>query len=164
MPSLEPAITTHCVDCNVERYFDKYAVTQGRHLTPRCRACAVRHVCAKDPEQVKARKREYLKEYYKRNKKRLDFQSSDWMANKRLELILELGGICVKCGESDPVVLDFDHIADDGAEHRRSRKQQNVVSLLCRHPEDLYKYQLLCKNCNWRKEILRRRTNAIKEC
>jgi len=37
----------------------------------------------------------------------------------RLEAIALLGGSCVHCGVNDPVVLNIDHVQDDGAQERR---------------------------------------------
>jgi hypothetical protein len=77
----------------------------------------------------------------------------EWYRWTRLELIDELGGKCKHCGERDPIVLDFDHINDGGKAHRLKNKGAKVVHSVKKEPE---LYQLLCKNCNWRKEYWRR--------
>ena len=149
-----------CVDCKIERKFHKYDVNRGRHLKPRCRLCAIAHKKATNAEIVAARRKAFQRAYYELHKPRLDAYANEWRAAKRLELIATLGGRCKHCGEADAVVLDFDHIANDGAAHRRETRQRNVITLLCRYPDDIVKFQLLCKNCNWRKEIARRTENA----
>jgi len=101
-------------------------------------------------------KSEYNRKYYLANKAKLDDYSNQWRINKRLELIQMAGGKCVECGESDPIVLDFDHINDDGAEHRKKTKRTNIVNILSKEGIDSNTFQLLCKNCNWRKEYNRR--------
>lgn len=63
---------------------------------------------------------------------------------KTLEL---LGGACKRCGFADWRALQIDHVKGNGAEERRTIK--NNYSMLKRvreYPED---YQLLCANCNW---------------
>ena len=92
-------------------------------------------------------------QYYQLNKAKLDAYRLEWGKQTRLKLIEELGGKCNSCGETDYIVLDFDHIHDDG--HKDSGK--NIVFEVKANPS---RFQLLCKNCNWRKEYSRRQ-NAI---
>lgn len=154
-------LVTHCCDCGAEKRFDQYAIKRGRHLNPRCRLCGLRFAKANNPNKRTAEdKKQYQKEYYAKNKQKLDTYSNEWRANKRLELIAFAGGKCNCCGESDPIVLDFDHIHNDGAEHRRSERQSNMVTLILRTGFDPNRFQLLCKNCNWRKEYQRRKDDG----
>lgn len=108
------------------------------------------------PSKSKEEKAKYMREYYAKNKAKADAYSNNWRAEKRLEFIAAAGGKCVCCGESDPIVLDFDHINDDGAEHRKKTKRTNVVNIFSKKGLDTSVFQLLCKNCNWRKEYNRR--------
>ena len=95
--------------------------------------------------------REYQQKWYQENKKKADKTAYEWYRNKRTELINQLGSCCNHCGEDDPIVLDFDHINDDGAEDRK--KGGSILTKIDREP---HRFQLLCKNCNWRKEYQRR--------
>ena len=161
MPSTsDAALTTICCDCGIERHFNKYDVRRGRHESLRCHVCAIKHHHKNKPKRTKEEKAKYRKEYYQKHKQKLDKYANDWREQKRLEAIESLGGCCVQCGENDPIVLDFDHINDDGAEHRRQTNKKNVVYLVA---EESGRFQLLCKNCNWRKEYARRKQNAVKK-
>lgn len=63
-----------------------------------------------------------------------------------------LGNKCVDCGIDDPLVLSVDHIKPIG---NRRKSTVSVWSEIIRNPEKAKeKYQLLCRNCNWRKMIL----------
>ena len=74
---------------------------------------------------------------------------------------------CRWCGQGDIDVLTIDHVHNNGGKHLR--KYPNCISKvtgyklylwLCKHdyPNG---YQVLCLNCNLKKELLRRR--AIRE-
>ncbi len=68
---------------------------------------------------------------------------------------------CVDCGESDPVVLDFDHV--------RGVKVMDISSMVAAgHPwstiqTEIAKCDVRCSNCHRRITAARRRANAIGE-
>ena len=75
-------------------------------------------------------------------------------AKVRLDMIVEYGGECKNCEISDIDVLEIDHINNNGAEDRRNNLYgYNLYRHLKKigYPKD--KYQLLCKNCNWKKHL-----------
>ena len=82
----------------------------------------------------------------------------------RAEALLVYGGIaptCKCCGESDTDILCFDHIHNDGASHRKIVRGPLVRWLKKNaYPEG---YQLLCHNCNWKKEKNRRKFESEKK-
>lgn len=78
----------------------------------------------------------------------------------RADMIKAYGGVCVFCNEDDPMVLVIDHIFDDGHKNRLPDGKRSGGQKLYRElsyqkwPRD--RYQLLCANCNLRKEMIRR--------
>jgi hypothetical protein len=97
---------------------------------------------------------EYLKEHYARNlayyvEKSARFKRKRKRANlaKLLEYFAEHP--CVDCGETDPVVLQFDHV--------RGKKRAAVGTLFNQcHPweiiaAEIEKCVVRCANCHWRK-------------
>jgi hypothetical protein len=80
----------------------------------------------------------------------------------RLDMIQEYGGKCNHCGIADVDVLDIDHINNNGAKHRKKGLYgYNLYRYLKKlgFPKD--EYQLLCRNCNWKKELKRRREGSL---
>ncbi len=155
-------LTTKCCDCGAERHFTKQDVKRGRHDGPRCRSCWLKFYYANKTKRTKEEKALYRKKYYELHKQKLDAYCNAYNANKRLDFIKLAGGKCVQCGEDDPIVLDFDHVHDNGAEHRRATNRKNVVHILSKTLFEQGEFQLLCKNCNWRKEHARRQNAKCK--
>jgi hypothetical protein len=57
---------------------------------------------------------------------------------------------------NDPIILDIDHIHNDGAAERKIMTVYQQSARLVQGKLPLERYQLLCKNCNWKKEYFRR--------
>ena len=70
---------------------------------------------------------------------------------ERLDLLAHYGGRCIWCGEARPEVLEFDHVEDDGARHRREvgggRSNWGMYSWLRKHGYPPV-VQVLCANCH----------------
>lgn len=71
--------------------------------------------------------------------------------------IAHYGGKC-RCGESRLEFLVIDHISDDGAEHRRQLANKVAyIHVWLKNNGYPSGFQVLCGNCNFKKEIERRR-------
>jgi 5-methylcytosine-specific restriction endonuclease McrA len=82
-------------------------------------------------------------------------------AKIRSEVIQRYGGRCVSCGETDAIVLVIDHVNDDGSAIKKPNGRRKyggsiLYALMKKEGWPSDKYQLLCCNCNIRKEFLRR--------
>lgn len=97
------------------------------------------------------RYKEYQRKWYKANKEQADKTAYEWYRSRRTDLINQLGACCNHCGESEQIVLDFDHINNDGAADKK--KGGSILTKVTKEPQ---RFQLLCKNCNWKKEYQRR--------
>ncbi len=114
------------------------------------------------PEQRK----ETLKAYNKANKERILFQSAEFRDKLRLEMVEAYGGKCLHCGEADPIVLTLDHINNDPEIEyewcgKSARGGYNLYRRLRREGWPKDRFQLLCFNCNMKKEHKRRRDGMV---
>lgn len=116
-------------------------------------------------EANKEKLTEANKEYRRNNKARTNHKNREAAARLKLEVFKHYCDgediKCAACGFSDIRALDLDHINNDGADHRRDHLGRRTAcggstySWLKRnnYPSG---FQVLCRNCNWIKEIERR--------
>lgn len=102
-----------------------------------------------DPEQLK-RKQKYSREAQQRLRAKRN-------AEVKLKLQELLGGKCVKCGNDDPRLLDFDHIDPMTKTMMLSQKLHLPWERLV---EEARKCQLLCANCHRIKNIEQKELNS----
>ncbi len=109
-----------------------------------------------------------MREWYENNRERARFQEAFAKDKLRLEMVEVYGGKCKHCEELDPLVLQLDHINDDpGQEYEIAGKSSRGGYQLYRRlkkqgwPTD--RFQLLCSNCNIKKEFKRRRDRMVQE-
>jgi len=74
-----------------------------------------------------------------------------WVRRQRLEAIRIYGGRCVECGEREPLFLTIDHVAGDGAAHRREVGAGPRFYKWLERENYPSGFQVLCMNCNWKK-------------
>ena len=152
-PSETHTVEAKCETCGVSRWYTKYDAARGR-ITPNCQPCSVAKYHSTRIKKTKEEKTQWRQQWYRQNKATSDAYSKLWRRQERMRLIESFGGMCSECGERDTIVLDFDHINNDG--HKETNA--NIIFSVKRNPE---RFQLLCKNCNWRKEYWRR--NSAKQ-
>ena len=83
-------------------------------------------------------------------------------AKNREEIFRVLGRVCIQCGFDNWRALHVDHINGGGNAERRNNNGESIRSrakLVRNNPE---KYQILCANCNFIKESLRREPEVFK--
>jgi hypothetical protein len=152
----------------------------------RLQKCAAQKVyAAKNKEKISKWYQQYNKTYYPANKKRILERSNQYYRDhkahvlqrtkayadsleetypakiKREVLTHYAHGIlqCAWCGINDIDVLCLDHVENNGKEHRSSlgKMSQQLYRHLRKigYPDG---FQVLCANCNLKKEILRKRS------
>lgn len=94
--------------------------------------------------------KKYNHEYYLKNKHTKLTKDKLYHASLRQGLIDILGGKCNKCGITDPRILQFDHICNNGNKRRKLIGGGNAEIRYCvANPKKAKKIlQLLCANCH----------------
>lgn len=160
MPS---KVSVVCLDCEKERLVSSYHATYKKH--DRCLPCAMNKYFQDHPRELT--KKAYAAWWYQNHKRQQSGYYAEYRKRVRVDMVAAYGGSCIHCGEDDPVVLVLDHIYDDGAkDKKRKGGTRGGTKLYLRlkmagWPKD--RHQLLCHNCNFRKEYARRKeANAFK--
>lgn len=116
--------------------------------------------------QTTLAQREKMREYFQNNKARYAHYTAEYRDKIRLETIVAYGGHCVGCGNDDEEVLSLDHINDDASvekeafgENARGGHKHYGRLKAAGWPKD--RFQLLCYNCNAKKEHRRRRAAML---
>ena len=78
----------------------------------------------------------------------------------KLKVFDAYGNKCTICEESDPLVLNIDHVFNDGKNHKTATGYKvtgnSLYTYLIKESFPKDRFQLLCANCNQRKEWMRR--------
>lgn len=103
----------------------------------------------------------YHREHYLKNKQRYIDQAQarkDALYLERTQFLLDffVANPCADCGERDPVVLEFDHLADKAFDIGSALPYRNWESIL----EEIAKCEVVCRNCHRRRES--RRMGALR--
>ncbi len=98
----------------------------------------------------------YGREHYLANKQRYVDQArahKQRLAIERTRYLLDYFSLnpCVDCGESDPLVLEFDHLRDKRFNIASAIRNRNWVSIL----EEISKCEVVCANCHRRRTARR---------
>ena len=145
-------------------------------LRPYCKDCQ-RDKNSKTYQKNKEKRKEGSSRYYSKNREKMCRASQEYTKNnkerrrqtssedyqrnvetyklrrreKRVKAITFYGGECVCCGIDEVKFLAFDHINNDGSEHRRQIKMNIVDWIIKNNYPDMI--QLLCHNCNMAKSF-----------
>jgi 5-methylcytosine-specific restriction endonuclease McrA len=99
----------------------------------------------------------YGKEHYEANRRRYIEQAAILKRARMLErtrYLIEFFAVhpCVDCGETDPVVLEFDHLRDKKFAIGPALSQKSWNSIL----DEMEKCEVVCANCHRRRTARRR--------
>lgn len=128
-------------------------------------AVSSKHWYAKNKQKVLSEKKQYyvVNRAVMLEKKKLAYRkrrrsvSEQYFSDKEAAINVYTNGegTCRHCGQGDIDVLCRDHVNDDGADHRRA-VGKSIYKWVHRNDYPLI-FQVLCYNCNMKKEMLQRR-------
>lgn len=130
-----------CVCCKVEKLLSEFNKNKSRKdgLQGRCKEC----------DRTRSNNR-YKSIPSEREKARIRGKKNKDL-NRKFVYEYFSQSQCVKCGETDPVVLEFDHVEP-------TEKLKAVSQLVCYSrktlEEEIKKCQVLCANCHRRKTAI----------
>lgn len=126
------------------------------------------HITVEQYRHWRETHRQHIRDYNKHYKR----LHPEWQSNarskqhrkERLQLIDFLGGECINCGIIDDEILVFDHKLNDGRLEKRRMYSAWIVKYYLRHLKDAKRrLQLLCYNCNWKKESIVRELRRLED-
>lgn len=154
-------IARTCAKCGETRLIHEH--TTRRTPSVHCQPCSVAVYNASRVRQPKAEKRARQRRWFEDNRQHLAGYYADYRDRIRLEMVQAYGGACCECGEDDPIVLVLDHINDDGqVDKKLGLGGFKAYMALRKQGWPKTRHQLMCHNCNFRKEY-RRRKDAVKK-
>lgn len=126
-----------CNKCKLEKSIDEFSFRNKQKGTkqPYCK------VCRKNIDSVI-----WLTDSDFRVKK-LARQKSYKIRNKQYVIEFLLAHPCVDCGESDPIVLDFDHLLDKTKGISEMIEDSSLLTI----KKEIEKCEVRCANCHRRK-------------
>jgi hypothetical protein len=100
----------------------------------------------------------YKQEHYALNRERYigaAVRRRAAVASERAAYLVEFFAThpCVDCGESDPLVLEFDHLGDESFNIAKGLRDRSWVALM----EEMDKCDVVCANCHRRRTAVRGR-------
>ena len=147
-----------CIKCQCELTDQNWYPSLRAKNAKLCKACNLARSNEwrrKHPEAS----RQYARDYYRNHPK----YNVAWGRQNRIDIRNEMidayGGKCASCSITDKRVLDIDHIDNTGGVDRKAGMWGwRLYRWLRKHGYPRENYQLLCRNCNWIKEMERRKS------
>jgi len=136
-----------CKECSKD--FNTYH--KGRFCTMECyqrNRWGTHSICKQCGELSAGKKfcnKKCQRDFWNKNDYQLIKKKRIWQ--RKIEIILELGGKCVTCGLSDIRVLDINHI-DRGKKKRPPKREYNWARRLKEWKENIDNLELMCSNCH----------------
>ena len=128
--------TKQCTKCNVEKTLDLFEKTIAGNPYGKCKEC----------------RKAFFNEHYKNpDRKKAILQHARMTRNNNMRnmLIYLSDNPCVDCGETDPIVLEFDHVI--GEKKWSISKGAHSACKWSTILEEIQKCEVRCANCHRKK-------------
>ncbi len=133
-----------CIDCKFEKSYDEFHKHRDSHQS-RCKDCGNR----RNREWYQNNKQRTAVRVRRNNEKYVQ-AGRDWVCKYLDE------HPCVDCGESNIIVLQFDHIKGTKVAHVSTMLTKLVK--LDKVQEEIDKCEVVCANCHFKRTAARART------
>lgn len=113
-----------------------------------------RNPTKKDGRQYQCRdcQKKYRESHYKKNRQKYIDKAAKWRFEQKRKLYEYLNGkVCKDCGESDVIVLEFDHLRDKDFNIGQHVGYKSFKSI----KEEIEKCDIVCANCHKRRTAIR---------
>lgn len=137
--------TKKCATCRMNIPIDGFGLDKRNKdgFKGTCkRCCAIRTSRWRSSNRDKARAS--TKNWKQANPDKNRDTKKRYRDRKRKDAILVLGGACLSCGNSDPRVLEIDHVEGGGTADRKGGQIAILNKVISGEPG----FQLLCANCH----------------
>lgn len=129
-----------CTNCGISKSledFQKRSSSKDGH-TNLCKPCK------RDYDNKHYRKNKYRRDYIRKNQKDRELKTNEYI----LKYLND--NPCVDCGESDPIVLEFDHVRGEKIKAISILKKSSLKAV----KEEIKKCEVRCANCHRRKTAI----------
>jgi hypothetical protein len=99
--------------------------------------------------------------WQKANPEKCREKGKRYRKNLRIEVVVALGGKCVRCGIADWRVLQIDHVQGGGRKELETFESRAAYYRHVLKSLDTGDYQILCSNCNWVKRYEMREDGRV---
>lgn len=158
-----------CTKCKENKKYEEYQKDNSKKygLASRCKKCCSEY---RKGKILAITKKLRNRNYYINNKDKIKKRVENYYdrvgkgkEHKRIQilksqLLIMLGGICNNCKRTDYLTLD--HINNDGHAERYTSKWA-IIRKIIKDEIKRKNYQLLCHNCNQKKQMLKIRSDAL---
>lgn len=102
----------------------------------------------KNFEKIQKKRKEWYYNNHEEIKERNNKASRKSSLKLKIDVIINLGGKCVCCGETNVEFLTIDHISGGGTLHRKLLGSKGIYRDVKKQGYPKNKYRVLCFNCN----------------
>jgi hypothetical protein len=164
---MKTLVGKRCSTCRKIRSFHQFHKNRNKAdgLQSMCKECKLAY-CSKWAHANSDKCAEASARWRARNPERFKASMKSWQQRTRQIAIEIYGGECNRCGSTER--LEFDHLNNDGAEHREIEGHKSMYARIAREGKPItdYALNLLCLPCHRyksgqerRRDNLRKKTN-----
>ena len=153
---INPRVRGNCAKCGTKLTADNWPPSFRKRRVRRCNNCQYLLTKAwtelhpesalQKTERWRSKHPTYASDFYHENKPRMKERSMTWLWDLKIQTFMKLGSKCVRCGTTDPRVLQINHLKGGGG--KEGRNGTNMYGAILRGERATDDVDLRCANCN----------------